>query len=112
MVGPKSFVVDDLDLTVVGQPFIKTLSLKCRSTGKKSDTVDNTPASDLFFMTNRNIHKDNAYTSEKFLKRQTILLRSEDVGTMKIDPSLYQREKRAHYVISGNLSNTLRTVHI
>ena len=42
-----------------------------------------------------------------------ILLRSEDVGTMGINPRLYQREKRTRYRIQGTTHwSTDTTVNI
>ena len=52
-------------------------------------------------MTRRNCHKNANYTDAAFKERQVILLRSEDVGTMGINPRLYQREKRVRYRIQG-----------
>ena len=88
------------------QPRIEELSLSCVTTGKKSDTIDKTLESELYFMTQRNTHPRANYNSERFADHQTILLRSEDVGTMGISPHLYQREKRTRYRVQGLLNKT------
>ena len=83
------------------QPIIDNLTMTCVTTGKKSDTIFEAGKAELFFMTRRNCHKRAFYTDTDFRFRQVILLRSEDVGTMGINPRLYQREKRTRYRIQG-----------
>ena len=83
------------------QPIVDQLTFTCMTTGKKSDTIQNAGKAELFFMTRRNCHKNANYTDAAFKERQVILLRSEDVGTMGINPRLYQREKRVRYRIQG-----------
>ena len=83
------------------QPIIDNLTLTCMTTGKKSDTVQDAGKAELFFMTRRNCHKRASYSDTDFKQRQVILLRSEDVGTMGINPRLYQREKRTRYRVQG-----------
>ena len=77
------------------QPIIDNLTLTCMTTGKMSDTIQGADKAELFFMTRRN------YSDTDFKQRQVILLRSEDVGTMGINPRLYQREKRTRYRVQG-----------
>ena len=73
--------------SVIGfQPLITTLSLQNRTTMKKSDTVFETDIHELFHMTQRNVHNRSEYEHTAFNKRQTILLASEDVGIMGMDP--------------------------
>ena len=84
------------------QPLITTLSLQNRTTMKKSDTVFETDIHELFHMTQRNVHHRSEYESTAFNKRQTILLASEDVGIMGMDPAdNYQRQKRVVIRVSG-----------
>ena len=52
-------------------------------------------------MTQRNVHRKALYEHNAFNKRQVVLLRSEDVGTMGLNPALYQREKRTRYRVKG-----------
>ena len=74
--------------SVIGfQPLITTLSLQNRTTMKKSDTVFETDIHELFHMTQRNVHNRSEYEHTAFNKRQTILLASEDVGIMGMDPA-------------------------
>ena len=89
------------------QPFIKSLSIRCITTGKHSNTVWETGDAELFFMTSRNCHFQSNYTAEEFTHRQVILLRSEDVGTMGISPVFYQNDKRVKYKISGLVTDSL-----
>ena len=99
-----------------GQPRIEQLSMRCLTTGKKSDTIHETSENELYFMTQRNTHPRANYDSSKFASHQTILLRSEDVGTMGLSPHMYQREKRTRYRVHGTLSekpsSMLRTVFV
>ena len=95
------------------QPMIDNLTMTCVTTGKKSDTIFEAGKAELFFMTRRNCHKRAFYTDADFRFRQVILLRSEDVGTMGINPRLYQREKRTRYRIQGTTHwSTDTTVNI
>ena len=89
------------------QPLITTLSLQNRTTMKKSDTVFETDIHELFHMTQRNVHHRSEYESTAFNKRQTILLASEDVGIMGMDPTdNYQRQKRVVIRVSGTCTRT------
>ena len=80
----------------------------CETTGKKSDTIDNASAAEMYFATHRNTHNDANYTHVHYNARQTILLTSEDVGTMGLSPLNYQREKRARYIVTGTCDNKSR----
>ena len=94
------------DGPVVGtQPRIVQLSLQNRSTMKKSDTVFETDAHELFHMTQRNVHNRSEYESTAFNKRQTILLATEDIGIMGMDPvDNYQQQKRCIIRVSGKVA--------
>ena len=83
------------------QPLIVNLSMSCLTTGKKSDSIDDTGLAELYFMTQRNVHRKALYEHNAFNERQVVLLRSEDVGTMGLNPALYQREKRTRYRVKG-----------
>ena len=83
------------------QPLIVNMSMSCLTTGKKSDSIDDTGLAELYFMTQRNVHRKALYEHIAFNERQVVLLRSEDVGTMGLDPALYQREKRTRYRVKG-----------
>ena len=89
------------------QPLITTLSLQNRTTMKKSDTVFETDIHELFHMTQRNVHNRSEYEHTAFNKRQTILLTSEDVGIMGMDPAdNYQQQKRIVIRVSGTCTHT------
>ena len=94
--------------SVIGfQPLITTLSLQNRTTMKKSDTVFETDIHELFHMTQRNVHNRSEYEHTAFNKRQTILLASEDVGIMGMDPAdNYQQQKRVVIRVSGTCTHT------
>ena len=94
------------------QPIIDNLSLSCITTGKKSDTIQNTGAAELYFITQRNVHNLSGYEATRFNKRQVILMRSEDVGTMGISPRLFQREKRVRFRVQGSLNLQTGDVYI
>ena len=94
------------------QPIIETLSMLCLTTGKKSDTIQDTSAADLYFITQRNVHNLSGYNADRFRERQVILMRSEDVGTMGISPRLFQREKRTRFRVQGTLSLQSATTEV
>ena len=94
------------------QPIIETLSMFCLTTGKKSDTIQDTSAADLYFITQRNVHNLSGYNADRFRERQVILMRSEDVGTMGISPRLFQREKRTRFRVQGTLSLQSATTEV
>ena len=91
---------------VPNQPTIMSLSIECISTGKKSDTIQDTGIAELYFITQRNVHNLSGYDADAYKARQVILMRSEDVGTMGISPQLFQREKRARFRVRGSLRST------
>ena len=77
--------------------------MSCLTTGKKSDSIDGTELAELYFLTQRNVHRKALYEHNAFNERQVVLLRSEDVGTMGLNPALYQREKRTRYRVKGTI---------
>ena len=87
------------------QPLIKRLSLQNRTTMKKSDSVINTDAHELYHMTQRNVHPRSEYDSAAFNRRQTLLLTTEDVGIMGLEAKHYQRQKRVQIRVSGLCTN-------
>jgi len=102
------------DGPVIGtQPRIVQMSLENRSTMKKSDTVFDTDAHELYHMTQRNVHNRSEYESDAFNKRQTILLATEDIGIMGMDPTdNYQQQKRVVIRVSGKVSHFEGTVTV
>ena len=67
--------------------------------------------SELYHLTQRNVHPQAHYTRTAFDRRQTILLSAEDVGMMGFKGYEYQKQKRAVYTISGKL-NEPGDVHV
>ena len=91
------------DTDILQQPLIKQLSIFNDTTKKKSNTITDATVSQLYHLTQRNVHPFAEYDRKAFNRRQTILLSSEDVGIMGLKPSQYQKQKRVHYIISGTL---------
>jgi len=60
--------------------------------------------SELYHLTQRNVHPEAHYDRKAYDRRQTILLSAEDVGMMGFKPHEYQKQKRARYVFSGTLN--------
>ena len=88
------------------QPLITELSFQNRTTMKKSNTIYETNIHELFHMTQRNVHKRSEYAHAAFNKRQTLLLATEDIGIMGLDPdSNYQQQKRVILRISGKCTS-------
>ena len=88
---------------ILQQPQIKTLSIYNDTTKKKSDTITEATVSQLYHLTQRNVHPFAEYDRVAFNRRQTILLASEDVGLMGLKREQYQKQKRVHYILSGTL---------
>jgi len=64
-------------------------------------------------MTQRNVHHRSEYEHTAFNKRQTILLASEDIGIMGMDPTdNYQTQKRVVIRVSGTSSHSEGTVTV
>ena len=73
---------------------------------KKSNTIYETNIHELFHMTQRNVHKRSEYAHAAFNKRQTLLLATEDIGIMGLDPNInYQQQKRVILRISGKCTS-------
>ena len=88
---------------ILQQPLIKQLSFFNATTKKKSNTITDASVSQLYHLTQRNVHPYAEYGRAAFNRRQTILLSSEDVGLLGLKPGEYQKQKRVNYTISGTL---------
>ena len=98
---------------IANQPIIRQMSIQNRTTMKKSDTIFDTDIHELFHMTQRNVHHRSEYESTAFNKRQTILLATEDIGIMGMDPAdNYQQQKRVVLRVSGTVSSFEGTVTV
>ena len=86
---------------ILQQPIIKTLSIFNGTTKKKSNVVQDMRVSQLFHLTQRNVHPASQYGRQAFNRRQTILLSTEDIGMMGLKSDEYQKAKRVRYVFSG-----------
>ena len=86
---------------ILQQPIIKRLSIFNGTTKKKSNTITDVSVSQLYHLTQRNVHAYAEYDRKAFKRRQTILLASEDVGLMGLHAGEYQKQKRVQYTISG-----------
>ena len=86
---------------ILQQPIIKTLSIFNGTTKKKSNVVQDMRVSQLFHLTQRNVHPASQYDRKAFNRRQTILLSTEDIGMMGLKSDEYQKAKRVRYVFSG-----------
>jgi hypothetical protein len=91
------------DTDILQQPIIKSLSMFCNTTQKKSNSVSEMSVSELYHLTQRNVHPQAEYDRTAFNRRQTILLSAEDVGLMGIKAQEYQRAKRVTYTFSGTV---------
>jgi len=86
---------------ILQQPIIKTLSVYNNTTKKKSNTVTEMTVSQLYHLTQRNVHPFAEYDRKTFTRRQTVLLSAEDVGLLGLKADEYQKAKRVRYVFSG-----------
>jgi hypothetical protein len=86
---------------ILQQPIIKTLSIFNGTTKKKSNTVTEMSVSQLYHLTQRNVHAAAEYDRDAFTRRQTLLLSAEDVGMLGLKSEEYQKAKRVRYIISG-----------
>jgi hypothetical protein len=94
------------------QPMIENLRIRCSTTNRKSDVVCSTFRNTkglgkhhLFHLTQRNVHPFADYDSGAYNRRQTILLSAEDVGLMSLTRDEYQRVKRVHFRVEGNVNH-------
>jgi len=86
---------------ILQQPTIKSLSLFNSTTKKKSNVVQDLSVSQLYHLTQRNVHPGAQYDRDAFRRRQTILLSAEDIGLLGLTADEYQTAKRVRYVFSG-----------
>jgi hypothetical protein len=86
---------------ILQQPIIRTLSIFNGTTKKKSNTITDATVSQLYHMTQRNVHPAAQYDKVASRRRQTILLSAEDVGMLGLTANEYQKAKRVRYVFSG-----------
>ena len=86
---------------ILQQPLIKTLSIACVTTKKKSNTVTDMSIGQLYHLTQRNVHAAADYGRAAFNRRQTVLLSAEDVGLLGLKAHEYQKAKRVEYTFSG-----------
>ena len=63
--------------------------------------VQDLSVSQLFHLTQRNVHPGAQYDKDTFRRRQTVLLSAEDVGLLGLTADEYQKAKRVRYVFSG-----------
>ena len=89
---------------ILSQPRVRTLSIQCLTTSKKSNVVTELSIGQMFHLTQRNVHAGAEYDRFAYDKRQTVLLTTEDVGLVGLTQGEYQKEKRVTYRFSGTLS--------
>jgi len=90
---------------ILQQPIIKSLSIFNGTTKKKSNVVTNLSVSQLFHLTQRNVHPAAQYDKNAARRRQTVLLSAEDIGLLGLKAEEYQKAKRVRYVFSGTLDD-------
>jgi len=95
------FFVRSATTDILQQPKISTLSIRCETTKKKSNTITGASVGQLYHLTQRNVHPAAEYDRAAFDRRQTILLSAEDVGLMGLKVSEYQTPKRVEYNFTG-----------
>ena len=86
------------------QPRILSLTIFNDTTKRKSNVITDCSMSELYHLTQRNVHPEAHYDRKAYDRRQTILLSAEDVGMMGFQPHEYQKQKRARYIFSGTLN--------
>ena len=86
---------------ILQQPIIRTLSIFNGTTKKKSNVVTDATVTQLYHLTQRNVHEAAQYDRAAFRRRQTILLSAEDIGMLGLKADEYQKAKRVRYVFSG-----------
>ena len=80
---------------ILQQPIVKTLSVFNGTTKKKSNTVTELSVSQLYHLTQRNVHAFAEYDREAFTRRQTVLLSAEDVGLLGLGARIPKGEARS-----------------
>ena len=97
---------------ILQQPIIRTLSIYNATTKKKSNVVQDLSVSQLFHLTQRNVHPQAQYDKDAFRRRQTVLLSTEDIGMLGLTPDQYQKAKRVNYVFSGTTDSILGNLYV
>ena len=97
---------------ILQQPIIKTLSIFNATTKKKSNVVQEMSVSQLFHLTQRNVHPQAQYDKDAFRRRQTVLLSTEDIGMLGLAANEYQKAKRVRYVFSGTTDSIVGDLYI
>ena len=90
---------------ILQQPQIRQLSIFNSTTKKKSNVVSELSISQLYHLTQRNVHPAAQYDKHRFRRRQTILLKTEDIGLLGLDHNQYQSAKRVKYSFSGTIDD-------
>ena len=88
---------------ILQQPIIQTLSIKCETTKKKSNVVYDMDVGQMYHLTQRNVHPLAQYDRTAFRRRQTVLLKTEDIGMLGLTAFEYQKAKRVNYTFSGSV---------
>lgn len=88
---------------ILQQPQVRSLSIFNTTTKKKSNVVTDLDISQLYHLTQRNVHPAAQYDKHAFRRRQTILLKTEDIGLLGLSHNEYQKTKRVRYLFSGTL---------
>ncbi len=86
---------------ILQQPKIRTLSIFNATTQKRSNSIQDASITQLFHLTQRNVHAFAEYDRRAFDRRQTVLLSAEDVGLCGLRGHEYQSAKRVRYVFTG-----------
>ena len=90
---------------ILQQPQIRSLSIFNVTTKRKSNVVTDLDISQMYHLTQRNVHPAAQYDKVAFARRQTILLKTEDIGLMGLSHNQYQKPKRVNYRFSGTTSD-------
>ena len=97
---------------ILQQPIIRTLSIYNGTTKKKSNVVQDLSVSQMFHLTQRNVHPQAQYDKDAFRRRQTVLLSTEDIGLLGLTHGEYQKPKRVRYMFSGTTDSVLGDLYI
>ena len=87
---------------ILQQPLIRTLSIRCETTKKKSNVATDLSIGQMYHLTQRNVDPNAEYDRAAFTRRQTVLLNTEDIGMMGLRAFEYQKAKRVNYTFSGS----------
>jgi len=86
---------------ILQQPQIRSLSIFNLTTKRKSNVLSDLDITQLYHLTQRNVHPGAQYDKHAFKRRQTVLLKTEDVGMLGLSANEYQKAKRVKYKFSG-----------